>query len=158
MLGASIFVAVGCAGNRPSSSARVCALTAADSIHLAHGPVFPDCAVDTRAQLLNRDVRIDFAFSRPATPGERCYAADIRLVVDTAGVPESGTSQLSKSTDPEFGAAVLASVPRWRYRPARKAGAPVRQVVLEHFVRATAVMSVRQGGAPPTPPSLPPSC
>lgn len=153
-----VSLVLGCAGNRSAASSRGCALAAGDSVHLARGPVFPACAVNARAELLNRDVRIDYNQPDRTAPSQRCYSASIRLVVDTSGRPETGTSQLVETNDPAFGAAVLASVPQWRYRPARKAGTSVRQVVLERMQRATLVVVVRQGDARPPLPARRPSC
>ncbi|WP_275831716.1 hypothetical protein [Roseisolibacter sp. H3M3-2] len=53
----------------------------------------------------------------------------VRLVVDTAGVPEPASIAVLPGATPALARAARALVERWRYRPAEVAGLPVRQVV-----------------------------
>jgi len=130
-------VVAGCATATQNANRAECALTPRDSLYLANGPLYRECAVDRPARLLTRDVRLDFD-PPPPTGAAVCYKAEIEVVIDTAGVPETETARLVQATDVAFGEAALRAVPALRYRPARKDGAAVRQVVQE--TRAVAVV------------------
>ena len=100
---------------------------------------------------------------RPSSPRNGCFSADVEFVVDTAGLPEIATARVARATDPQFGEAVLAVVPRWKYEPARVQGRPVRQLVVEHQAVSAITrvdVLVPKGGGPPSslPPERVPSC
>jgi hypothetical protein len=138
--------------------ARSCALAASDSIFAAAGPVFRDCAVDTKAQAVTPNAKIDF---RPTRGGTNCYSAEAEFVVNSAGMPETKTARLVHATDRSFGEALLDAIANWRYKPAIKDGHPVRQIVDERRMMQTAVVVVPAGSAPPSRPpasAMPPSC
>ncbi|MGH8543569.1 MAG: energy transducer TonB [Gammaproteobacteria bacterium] len=133
-----------------------CALAPADSAYLAAGPVYPECAVDQRARRLTRDVRPDFRPSDPPPGGTACYTAEIEFVVSVTGSPEVETARVVRTSNPRFADAVLATLPRWRYQPARIRGTAVRQVVREKQSMAVQVVVVRAGDIPR--PGRPPLC
>lgn len=140
-----IGVSIACAstgGTRRNS----CDLLKADSIYLAGQSLYRDCAVDERARLITSQVTPDF---RPS--GDRsCYSAVVQFVVDSAGTPEEATVRVIRSNSAQFADAVLALVPQLRYRPARKNGVPVRQIVQES--RTVALVAARVGSGPPPAP------
>jgi hypothetical protein len=154
----ALAIVIGCATAAQSGNRTTCALTPLDSMHLASGPLYRECAVDRPARLLTRDVRLDFD-PAPATGTPACYRAEIEVIVDTAGVPEAETARLLQATDVDFGEAVLRTVPALRYRPARKDGAAVRQVVQQARALAVVPFSTTVIGARPVPPppSTPPT-
>ena len=140
-----------CAGATTGARQSPCTLTATDSAYLAGGPVFREYAVDQRAHLRNPQVRPDFQPPQLPTGGSACYSAQIELVVDTAGMPEAGTAHVLTTNNPPFADAVLFTVPRWRYDPARKGGVAVRQIVRERRVVAVQVVAVPAGAVPSSP-------
>jgi len=101
-----------------------CDLSRADSAFLAGRPLYRDCAVDQAAELMDVDIPLDFRPTRGGT-----YSASIRFVLDTAGTPERNTMRVVRNTSWDYAQALMAAVPRVRYRPARKDGLPVRQLV-----------------------------
>ena len=132
-------------------------LSASDSAYLKGGTVFRDCAVDQPARQMGRETPIPFTPSTTPRAGTTdCYYAEVEFVVSATGVPETETVTLGRTNDSSFGQAVLASVSSWRYRPADKGGAPVRQIVRERKVAAVAVTVSRAGQRSPPPP--PPNC
>lgn len=150
----SVLVAVAtaaCSGNPGDGRPRGdCTLTAADSAHLAGGPVYRDCHVDRVARLDRSSARIQIGSLTTGSGAPRCMEAEIEMVVGTDGRPEQGTWRLVRSTSPELGAALLASVPGWQFRPAELGGVPVRQIVRER--QRIAIRAVAGGAAaPPTP-------
>ncbi len=54
-------------------------------------------------------------------------------VVDTAGVVDTITIQVVQSDDPRFTASVRTALGQMRFRPARRAGKTVRQLVEQKF-------------------------
>lgn len=54
-------------------------------------------------------------------------------VVDTAGAVDTSSIQVVYSDDPHFTASVVTALARMRFRPATKAGRPVRQQVEQQF-------------------------
>ena len=145
---ALIIASAACAAGASHARQASCALAPADSTYLVRGPVYRDCAVDRRARLLTTDVRLEFEPPGPPAEGTACYRAQIEFVVDSAGVPESETANIVRTNDPAFANAVLATLPRWRYQPARKNGVAVRQVVRENQSMAIQVVRVRAGDIP----------
>jgi hypothetical protein len=147
-----------CSGAGTGSRGRTnCGLAPEDSVHLAAGPVYRDCSVDTRARLSTPNIRTEYKPSTMPPPGRvACYSAQIRFVVDIHGIPETETAKVVRANDPGFGEAVLATLSSWRYEPAKYQGEAVRQIVEERRTMAIAVAVVRAGQAGPPPP--PPSC
>lgn len=143
---------VACAGATTQGSRESCVLTYSDSVYLAGGPVYRGCAVDRRARLEPSNVRPNFE-PTSTTVGSTCYSVLIELVVDPTGRPEPETAKVVRTNNDAFAAAVLAIMPQWRYQPARKDGAAVRQIVQERYVIAAQVMRVRAGDIPRPGPS-----
>ena len=158
-------VMIACAGNPGPSSGERCALAAADTVYLATGPVYRDCAVDVRARIIGqRAAPTDYRPTATPARGDRCIVAEVQFVVDPQGVPEAGTARVVRADDPGLGEAVLRVLPQWRYSPAQKDGSAVRQIVRERSAIAIAFTVVRVSGSgggtlpPPPPPSTRPSC
>jgi Gram-negative bacterial TonB protein C-terminal len=150
---AAIAVAA-CAGASQTTTGKTCALASADSVFLKRGPVYRDCAVEQRAQLV---ARREPEFHPDLSAGQSCYSADLEFVVDTTGTPEAEGARVVRATNPIFGDAVLAVVPSWQYKPAYLHGAPVRQIVKEKLGVAGVRVSVPAGGTP-RPPDRVPKC
>jgi len=153
------FAAVAACASAPKTGAsgESCGLRLRDSTFAAVGPVYRDCAVDRAAKLLTTDIRPDF---RPTAARTACYSVDVEFVVDEAGRPEGGTARVIRTSEQAYADAVLATLNRWKYEPAVKQGAAVRQIVAEHRAMASQVVVAPAGGGRPsrstTPP--PPKC
>ena len=151
ILTAGLLVALGCAsaGGSPGTRRAGCGLRPSDSVYAATGPVYRDCAVDSKASLLVTNPRIDFQPPRAATA---CYSAEVEFVVDANGAPEMQTARIVRSTDQSFGQAVLTAVSGWRYKPAEREGHRVRQIVEDRRMAQSMVVAVRAGSPPPSGP------
>ena len=148
-----VFAAACASGGTSSANARDCALRQTDSVFVATGPVYRDCAVDRKARLASRMPRIDYT---PSAPG--CVVSVVEFVVDTAGSPEMRTARIARSTDASFTQSIMAVVPSLKYEPAQRGGRPVRQIVsLEQkaAMTVTVVSASGAGGRPPGPPRMP---
>lgn len=144
-----------CAGRSGSSRAEACALTESDSTYLALGRVYRDCAVDHRAQVVDRSAHADF---QPRPQGlSSCYTAEIEFVVSASGVPEIEEAKVLRTNDPSFAQAALAAMARWRYKPADIDGLPVRQIVREKMKIGVVLVAV-PAGQTPRPPTRGPVC
>ena len=159
---ASVIVGA-CAGAPPRTAAEraaSCPLTHTDSAFIGGGPLYRDCAVDTKAKLIvTSGRRPDFT---PQRNGPNCYAADIEVVVDTLGRPEVETAHVIRATDRTFADAVMSSVASWRFEAAMLNHRPVRQIFLKGEKMGVSVVVVPAGSGPPPPgagrPVRPPSC
>lgn len=146
------------AGSAGSAAGGRCA-PVSDSTLIAGGPVFRDCDVDRVARNLTPDARIAWQPRLDRNQrGTRCYATEVEFVVGRDGRPEMATARVVRATEAGMGTAVLQSLPSWRYDPATKAGEPVRQLIRERRVVATATVAVPAGGGPPAMPPSPPTC
>jgi TonB family protein len=58
---------------------------------------------------------------------------DATFVVDAAGLVEMSSVEVLASDDPEFSESVRAALAEMRFRPATRAGQPVRQLVAQRF-------------------------
>src|SRR5262249_27557926 len=106
----AIVAAAACANAPPRTAAErgaACPLTQSDSAFLSRGPVYRDCAVDTRAKLITSSAHTNFT---PPRAGPNCYAIDLEVVVDTLGRPEAQTAHVIRATDPAFADAVMSGV------------------------------------------------
>jgi hypothetical protein len=157
------FSVAACAGAPPRTAAErqvSCPLTQADSAFLSRGPVYRECAVDTKAQLIPTSTRgLNFT---PQRNGPNCYAVDLEVVVDTLGKPEVETAHIIRATDRSYADAVLSSVASWRFEAAMLNHRPVRQISqIGQKIAAVAVV-VPAGSGPPPPgagrPVRPPTC
>jgi hypothetical protein len=148
---------VACASAGRPREASSCQLRGDDSTFAAGRTLYRDCAVDDRARLLTTNIRPDF--SPAQTPGNSCYSADLEFVVDSTGAPEIAHARIARANNPQYGDALLATLPTWKYEPARIQGRPVRQLVIEHRSLVAATFAVPMGSAPPTRPPTPvPNC
>jgi len=140
-------VAAACASSGAKSGRRAaCDLSPSDSVFALGRPVYRACGVDREARLLNDGgVRPDFS---PSTMRSACYSVDLAFVVDSTGRPERSSAQIVRANDRTYAEAVLATIAAWRYEPAVRDGAPVRQIVTSHQSVATMVVT-RPAGSPP---------
>src|SRR4051812_17719223 len=95
---AALSVAGACAsaGSAGHTSREACTLTAKDSVYLGGRPVYRDCAVDQAARVTSTNVHSRY---QPQSFGNKCYAAEVEFVVDTAGRAEAGIVQVIRATD-----------------------------------------------------------
>jgi hypothetical protein len=146
---ASVIVAA-CAGAPPRTAAEraaACPLTLADSALLSRGPVYRECAVDKKAQLIPTSTRgLNFT---PQRNGPNCYAVDLEVVVDTLGKPEVETAHIIRATDRSYADAVLSSMASWRFEAAMLNHRPVRQISQIGQKIASVVVVAPAGSAPP---------
>lgn len=140
-----------CAGATAGAGRASCPLGAEDSVYLARGSVYRECAVDKRAQMLDRTARVDFQPIMPLPGGQACYTAEVQFVVDPRGVPEADTITVIRTNSPAFAQTVVAAVPRWRYSPAQLHGVAVRQIMIETVKIRSALVTVRAGETPRPP-------
>jgi hypothetical protein len=95
-----------------------------DEVFLAFGAAFRSCEVDERAELTQQP-RITYT-----GPFEQdCHRTIVEFVVDEQGYPLPETARFSRATPTALGQAILKGLEVARYSPARKAGAPVKQLV-----------------------------
>jgi len=152
-----LFVA-GRAMVQAQSAGRSCSVDAAVARSMNAGEIYRDCDVDQPAHL-RRDARPSFSF--PA--GQNCVTAELVFVVDTTGIPDTTTAAVQATDSPDFARLLVASLPDWRYRPARLHGVAVRQAVLERRVQSDGRVpfvlppDARTPGTPP-PASRTPPC
>jgi len=118
-----------CAHSGPLPRIATCNPGSVNAAMLASGPVFLPCEVDHPAVRLDRDRTIP----PNSPPTGDCYSALLEFVVDTTGTPDSATARVVRSTGQGYAAALLASLPHWRYAPARKDGRLVRQLVRQGY-------------------------
>jgi hypothetical protein len=132
-----------------ASCATACVSPPRDSTYAATGPVYRDCAVDTKAKSVGTVPRPDF---QPTSTRNACYFAELEFVVDKGGRPEMNTATALHTNDRSFADTELATLPSWKYEPAMLAGTPVRQIVIERKTLAIVTVRVPAGSAPPTSP------
>ncbi len=147
-----------CASTQTGVRTRNCQIAAPDSVYLATGPVYRDCAVTVRAVRISVGSHPDF---REPEPRDGCCSTDVELVVDTLGYPEANSASVVRTNSRALTDALLPTVGTWRYQPATLDGVPVRQIVIQHEVVQTRTVVVRSGSMPPSGPPVgapPPTC
>lgn len=135
----------------PDGRRADCALRSQDSVFLARGVVYRDCAVDVRARLVT-PVRADFSPPRPA-----CYSVTMEFVVDTAGVVDTRSARVTRTTDNAFAESVSLTLPRLRFHPALRDGIKVNQIVSHGAMMSSIVVRVPAGSPPPSKGMMPPA-
>src|SRR5437660_9939742 len=125
---ATLTCAMACAGAVHQRSSAPCSLLTRDSIYLRDGPVYPACAVDSRAQLIDEPSPA-FDLNDASARGTRCLTVTLQFIVDTTGTPEPATLKLISTTNSAYADAIRRMVPAWRFQPARKNGVAVRQIL-----------------------------
>lgn len=155
---AGVAIAIGaCSSATKTSRAAACTLTAGDSVFLARGAVYRDCAVDQRVQPLDRSASPDFRPDVSLAFRDACYTAEIQFVVDESGTPEAEDAKVLHTNSPSYASAAIQALSRWRYRPALLNGVAVRQITTEKF-GMTAVVVAASAGQTPRPPVRRPLC
>jgi len=143
---ATTIVAACASAPRAASGRGSCPLMQSDSVFLASGPVYRECAVDIKAKRIPDNSHPVFT---PTRGGPNCYAVEVELVVDNAGKPEAETARVVRSTDRNFADAVMATVRDWRYEAAMLDHHPVRQIARETVKAAVGTVVVSSSGGPP---------
>ena len=118
-----------------------------------YGPVFPKCAVDREARIVNRPA---FGDGFRPSPYQTCYRAIIDVVIDEDGDPLMESAQVVRATNTDFANAVLKALGQARYSPAMKDGKPVRQ--LTQFETTIQLVAVAAGARPTGNPGHRPVC
>ena len=126
---------------------RRCNGTAPDSTAMLGGPVYRDCDVDEPAQLLGNQPLPAFDPSMGRVRSG-CLHGDLEFIVDAQGNPELGTVHGRPGNDRDLEEAVMLTIKQLRYRPARLADQPVRQVVFYPVTVRVAVRVTTSSGAP----------
>ena len=118
--------------------------------------------VFTADQVDERAAALDSAAVQPTYP-DSLFAAGIEgsvvveFVVDTAGDVERKTVGIVSASHPRFADAAVRAAPRAKFRPARREGRPVRQLVQQPFrfriTRPAADSAADSAGAAPPPSS-----
>jgi Gram-negative bacterial TonB protein C-terminal len=147
---ATVIVAVlvgACAssGSKTASAESDCALRPQDSTFAAHIPLYRECAVQRRAREITTGINPDF---QPTSRGNGCYSAEIEFVVTASGTPDATTARVVRTNTPELADAALKVIPRFRYEPAQRDGAPVAQIVLRKFEMITKIVMAPAGQRP----------
>lgn len=97
--------------------------------------------------------KVDYQLSsRPTGGASGCIAATVDFVVDSLGRFERGTERLVQTNDSQSATALIAALPLWRFEPAKKSGAHVRQIYRKRFALSFQT-SVVPAGQMPTRPS-----
>ena len=130
-----------------------CAPIAIDTARFGSAPVYAACQVQSPAKLKRA--------SEPSVKfpdGVQCLVAELEFVVDEMGAPVRTTAVILNATTLPYAAAVLDRLSEWRYAPAERNGAPVRQLVVGRLAMKDGGRRVpfvaRRPGEPA--PSLPP--
>lgn len=154
-LGATLIVVGGCSSARPAQGApddlaeasevrrNDCALRAQDTVFVARGVVYRDCAVDVKARVLSR-ITPDYS----ATPGG-CASAMLEFVVDTAGRADVATARVVRSNNALFAESVMRTISQVRFAPATRDGVKVQQILVYGLTSSSVVVRVSAGSPPP---------
>jgi hypothetical protein len=142
---AVLVTACASSGSGTASAERDCALRPQDSTFAAHIPLYRECAVQRRARETTTNIIPDF---RPSNPGNSCYVAEIEFVVTASGTPDATTARVLRTNTPELAEAALKVIPRLRYEPAQRDGAPVAQILVRKFEMITKTVIVPAGQRP----------
>jgi hypothetical protein len=126
-----------------------CGLRSTDSTFAMRAPVYRDCAVDKKVNLLTTSVHPDY---RPPSTRNGCYTAELEFVVDTLGHPVTETAHVVRTNEQGLGEALMTIVPQLKYQAATKNGVHVRQIVSFKQTVQTMSVIVPKGSAPPTTP------
>lgn len=156
---ASALLACASAPNRSAATDGAgCALRPQDSTFIATGPVYRDCAVETKAVLLTKDIHPDF---RPESRNGACYSAEVDYVVNEAGFVETKTARIVRTNNQAYAESIMSILPQWKFEPARRDGVPVRQIVVGVHKASVSVVVLPAGTRPSAstrPPRQKPSC
>ena len=126
----------------PKQQARLKQLAALDS--LIKLPTVQHVAINLDSVYTEVDVDTPVRMTASAAPD---YPADLlkknvegkvvaRWIIDTTGHADTASFEVLQTTNPEFGAALRAVLPKMRFAPARIGRTPVRQLV-EQAIRFT---------------------
>jgi hypothetical protein len=144
-------LAAGCAfGHRTSgdSPRHGCELRSSDSVFVAGGPVYRECAVDVPARNLTRG---EGPLTRPSGPrADGCHFVELAFVVDTTGKPEAGGARILQTSNQGYADAMLRTLPTWRYAPARIGSVLVRQIVTDREMVSVVVQRIDARSAAPS--------
>ncbi len=124
---------------RPSEGRRSRAPAYGARAQLPFGPV-PAFAPDTAFSVFEVDETVERheGSAAPAYPRDLLAIGAEGLVqatyvVDTGGLVDTTTIQVVRSDDPRFTESVRTALGRMRFRPAKRGGKPVRQLVAQQF-------------------------
>jgi|ERR1043166_7501651 len=123
-----------------------------DSTWLLRGPVYRDCEVDKKAEVIQPEPLPDY--TPMGTPRAGCFSAEFEFVVDTQGEPEVLTIRATHSNDRGLEDALRSSIPNLRFTPALLADHPVRQLFVYKRTMGIRMVTSRD----PLPPVTPPRC
>ena len=149
----ALFLPITSAPAQSAVASGDCAPLAIDTARFGGAPVYAACQVHSPAKLKRT--------SEPSVKfpdGVRCLVAELEFVVDETGAPVLATAVILNATTLPYAAAVLQRLSEWRYAPAERDGAPVRQLVVGRLAMKDGgrrvPFVVRAPGEPA--PSLPP--
>ena len=144
-----LVVVMACASGK--RSARECKPLPTE--YQTYSGLYQDCNVDERARVVSTP-RPDFSRLEPlATSAAGCYTAEFTMVVDETGVPLDRSIVLVRTNSQSYAQAIRDQVARLRFDPAKKGGAPVRQLYKHE---AKMQYAVARSGSSPT--RRPPPC
>ncbi|MEO8335606.1 MAG: hypothetical protein ABI664_11575 [bacterium] len=132
-------------GSKAATAGSGCELRPQDSTFAMHIPLYRECAVDRKAQLLTTNISPEY---RPSNPGNACFSAEVEYVITADGHVDGATARVLRTTTPAYGEAVLAVLPRYRFEPAKVNGAPVAQITWQKFEAISKVVAVVAGTRP----------
>jgi hypothetical protein len=96
-------------------------------------PVYPECQVSPRAYRLREGTRVWV----PVDPTKPCLEAIIEYVVLPEGRAAPKTVRVVRTNSEQFLQALIETVPRWRFRPARRDGEAVAQLTRDTAIVLT---------------------
>jgi len=117
---------------RAQSVSDTCPAVEADSARFGAQPVYRECAV---SKLAKRQKLVEPAII--AEMGLTCFVAKLEFVVDAEGRANPASARVLETNSKAFARALIASVEKWRFKPAELDKQKVAQlVVVEHAMRA----------------------
>ena len=144
---ASLLLAAADAGAQAAADGGKCSVAEIDAARYGAGPVYRDCDVDRAAKLKKQSrPRADLPDDVP------CAIAELEFAVDETGRPVEGTALVVETNLPALAEATARSLGEWRYEPAMKGGAAVRQAVRARVARSNEkrpFVVARPGERPP---------
>jgi hypothetical protein len=150
-----------CASATKTTAGDKCVSLPGDTTYTALKPAYRGCGLASNAVAITPRANPDY---RPTErrPTSSCSSVELEFVVDEAGLIETNTARVVRSTNQQLTEAVVAVLPAWRYKPAMKDGKPVRQIVNDKVTIQTQVVAVPAGTVPSrgttAPPRAPTTC
>jgi hypothetical protein len=156
ILSAALVTATLCACAARTPRKTSCEPIAPQIAALAGGAVFTECEVDKHAVGPNPLPRLPYT----PDPSQTCRRAVLDFVVDSAGRPLRQTAVIVRTNDPALSEAMITNLPDLHFKPAKKDGRAVSQLVRLERLYQLVTVTVPEGTPPSRirPPRKQPTC